>query len=148
MSQSNSTIQSQHVEICSFKLIPLSQAYVSRETKILGLVATSPQEKKSIFGRHQEDLKPLNTFWEKGKERASGFLIKANILRRLAILCRVLLPYAKGFCFILFGFLKLSQLTALDFTHLGHSLVHMCNTVTPVSPAFTTLRKKQQYPKA
>ena len=83
------------------------------------------EKEKHIFGGQHEDSKPLNIFWKKEKkkrERASGFLIKADILRRLAIFCQVLLPYAKGFCFILFCFLKLSQLTALYLTHLGHFL--------------------------
>ena len=105
--------------------------------------SSQPMEKeKHIFGRHHEDSKPLNIFWkkEKERERASGFLIKANILRRLAIFCQVLLPYAKGFCFILFSFLKLSQLTALYLTHLGHFLVPLCDTGKPVSPG---LREEQ-----
>ena len=49
-------------------------------------------------------------------------------------------------------FLKLSQLTALYLTHLGHFLVHLCDTVKPVSPGLREKRNKvkvlvtQSYP--
>lgn len=42
---------------------------MSREKKILGLVAVGLWKKKSIFGRHHENSKPLNILWEKEKRK-------------------------------------------------------------------------------
>ena len=100
------------------------------------------EKRKAHIWKAPWRLKTFKYILEKKKkrERASGFLIKANIFRRLAIFCQVLLPYAKGFCFTLFSFLKLSQLTALYLTHLRHFLVPLCDTGKPVSPG---LREEQ-----
>lgn len=149
VSHYNSTVQSQHVEIWSFTLIPLfeSSLYVQREENIR-VGSSWPMEKEEHIWKTPWKFKTFKYTLGKGKkERAPGFLIESNILRRLAIFCRVLLPYAKGFCFVLFlfSFLKLSQLNAVYLTHLGHFLVRMCNTVQPKS-RFYHLEKQTAIP--
>lgn len=145
VSHSNSTVQPQHVEIWSFTLIPLfeSSLYVQREENIR-VGSSWPIEKEEHIWKTPWRFKTFKYTLGKGKKkRASGFLIESNILRRLAIFCWVLLPYAKVFC--LFSFLKLSQLNAVYLTHLGHFLVHMCNTVQPKS-RFYHLEKQTAIP--
>ena len=75
-----------------------------------------------------------------GKKEHLGFSLRPTYSEDWRFSAKFCCHMPKGFVFFLFCILKLSPLTALYLTHLGHFPVHMCNTVGTLSPGFTTLR--------
>lgn len=124
----------------------VSQACMSRERKIFRLVAISPWKKKSVFGRHRADSKPLNTLWKKGGGKSiwvshlgQQTQKTGHSLPSFAAICRrVLFYFASGF--------KAFSAHCLYLPRLNYLPVCMCNTVGPVSLGFTTLRKNSNTP--